>query len=97
MSRAYHFKSCRFSQEYELKLAILPYDLPSMHAIFTIERIKGGETEGVPFEMECETTFGAFFSQRGHHHLMRRDVLSVSRPFVAHVRVRFKTTVVRPR
>jgi hypothetical protein len=34
MCRAYYFKPCRFAQEYELKLAILPYDLPSMHVIF---------------------------------------------------------------
>jgi hypothetical protein len=34
MCPAYNLKPCRFAQEYEMKLAILPYDLLSMHAIF---------------------------------------------------------------
>jgi hypothetical protein len=32
----------------------------------------------------------------GHDHLMRRYVLSVSRPFVTHVHIGFETTAIRP-
>jgi hypothetical protein len=52
--------------------------------------------ESVPFEAKCGMALQRVFPRRGQSHLMRRDVLPISRPFVARVRAGFETVVVQP-
>jgi hypothetical protein len=59
----------------------------------TTKRIEGGEST---FRGGMWKGAQRAFSQREHDHSMQRDVLSVSRPFAAPVRVGFEMTTVLP-